>query len=133
MSSDLVRIVIADDHAPSLSIFVAMLEPEFSVVGTARNGEEALNAVAKLHPDVVVLDIEMPVMDGLSAATYLLASNPDARIVMLTTYADADYVAAACSLGAVGYVLKSRAALDLSQAIRLAIGGQKFVSPGAVP
>jgi DNA-binding NarL/FixJ family response regulator len=133
VSSDLARVVIADDHAPSLLVFIDLLEPEFKVVGTARNGKEALAAVAELHPDVVVLDIEMPIMDGLSAARTLVALDPAPRIVMLTTFADADYVDAALKLGAAGYVLKLRAPLDLCHAVRLALGGQKFISPGAIP
>ncbi len=123
--------MIADDHAASLAVFSRMLQPEFSVVGTAKNGQEAVVVAGALHPDVVVLDIEMPVMDGLLAARRLMASDPAARIVFLTTYADADYVEAALAMGAAGYVLKSRAALDLSRAIRLAMLGQQFVSPGA--
>ena len=99
-------------------------------MGTAKNGQEALVVAGALHPDVVVLDIEMPVMDGLVAARRLRAADPAARIVFLTTYADADYVEAALAMGAAGYVLKSRAALDLSRAIRLAMLGQQFVSPG---
>jgi DNA-binding NarL/FixJ family response regulator len=107
-----------------------MLEPEFNVVGTAKNGQEALAAVGELHPDVVILDIEMPVMDGLIAARRIRASEPAARIVFLTTYADPDYIEAALSLGALGYVLKARAAIDLRRAIRLSMLGQSFVSPG---
>ena len=125
--------MIADDHVASLAVFARMLQPEFSVVGTAKNGQEALAVAGELHPDVVVLDIEMPVMGGLLAARRLRASDPAARIVFLTVYADRDYVEAALNLGAAGYVLKSRAVLDLSRAIRLAMLGQQFVSPGAVP
>ena len=125
--------MIADDHVVSLAVFTRMLQPEFNVVGTAKNGREALVVAGALHPDVVVLDIEMPVMDGLIAARRLLASDPAARIVFLTLYADADYVEAALNLGAAGYVLKSRAARDLARAIRFAMLGQQFISPGAVP
>ncbi len=133
MPAGLVRVVIADDHLASLPVFARMLQPEFNVVGTAKNGHEALMAVNALHPDVVVLDIEMPVMDGLLAARQLRASDPAVRIVFLTVYADSDYVDTAFNLGASGYVLKSRAALDLPRAIRLAMLGQSFISPGACP
>ncbi len=125
--------MIADDHAPSLSVFSRMLQPEFDVVGTARNGQEALTAVNQFHPDVIVLDIEMPVMDGLIAGRRIRIADSAARIVFLTVYADPDYIEAAFNLGAFGYVLKSRAALDLARAIRLAMLGQQFVSPGALP
>jgi len=127
----LVRVVIADDHVASLAVFTRMLHPDFDVVGTAKNGQEALVVVNELHPDVVVLDIEMPVMNGLTAARRLRVADPAARIVFLTVYNDPDYVEAAFNLGASGYVLKSRAALDLPQAIRLAMLDQQFVSPGA--
>jgi DNA-binding NarL/FixJ family response regulator len=128
----LVQVVVADDHIALLAVFTGMPQREFSVVGTAKNGQEALAVVGELHPDVVVLDIEMPVMDGLLAARRLLASDSAARIVFLTAFADPDYVAAALNLGVAGYVLKSRAALDLSHAIRSAMLGQSFVSPGAL-
>jgi len=133
VADDWVRVVIADDHVAALLVFSRMLQPEFDVVGTAKNGLEALVAVNQFHPDVVVLDIEMPVMGGLIAARRLRATDPAARIVFLTVYDDPDYVEAAFNLGASGYVLKSRAAIDLPHAIRLAMLGKQFVSPGAKP
>ena len=124
------RVVIVDDHAASLPVFAALIQPEFSVVGTAKNGQDALAVVGELHPDVVILDIEMPVMDGLLAARLLLDSDPAARIVFLTACADPDYLEAALNLGALGYVWKPRAALDLPTAIRSAMLGAWFASPG---
>ncbi|MGA7413905.1 MAG: response regulator transcription factor [Bryobacteraceae bacterium] len=133
MGSDLVRVVIADDHAGALFAFSQIITGEFDVVGKAINGREAVLIAGKLKPDVVVLDIEMPVMNGLDAARKLILERSNARIIFLTVHADVDYVQAALILGAAGYVLKSRAALDLTKAIRMAMLGRQFISPGAGP
>jgi two-component system, NarL family, response regulator DesR len=132
VATDLVRVLIADDHEAALSALTRILNHEFNVVGTARNGKEAVAATTFLKPDVLVLDIQMPIMDGFEAARAVLSSGPPARIVFISAVADSDYVRVALSLGASGYVLKSRAALDLPQAIRLAMLGQSFVSPGMI-
>ena len=121
--------VIADDHEATLSAITRLLEPEVNVVGTAKNGKEAVDATTLLQPDVVVLDIEMPIMNGIEAARAILSSNSAARIVFITADADPYVVEAAQGLGAVGFVVKSRAVLDLAYAIRLAMVGQSFVSP----
>lgn len=129
MPTDLVRVVIADDHEAALSALTRILSHEFNVVGTAKNGIEAVDATAFLKPDVVILDIQMPIMNGLEAARTILSSGSAARIVFITALADLDYVRVALSLGAFGYVVKSRAAVDLPRAIQLAMLGQSFVSP----
>jgi len=128
-ATDLVRVVIADDHEAALSALTRILSPEFNVVGTAKNGKEAVEATTLLKPDVVILDIQMPIMSGFEAARTILSSDSAARIVFITAVADSDYVRVAQGLGASGYVVKSRAALDLPHAIRLAMLGQSFVSP----
>ena len=108
-----------------------MLDVEFEVVGTAPGGLEGVRAAAELQPDVVMLDMTMPGIDGLEAARRIRKSGSTARILFLTIHGDSDYVEAALKAGAVGYVLKSRAGQDLSTAIRLSLKGEVFVSPGA--
>lgn len=128
---DRVRVVIADDHDASLSVFTRMLQREFDVIGTAINGKDAVAAVGALKPDIVVLDIEMPVMDGLAAARTLIDSGCLTRIIFLTVHADPDYIQAAMKMGAAGYVLKSRATLELPLAVRMVMRGESFITPGA--
>ncbi|MGA7414621.1 MAG: response regulator transcription factor [Bryobacteraceae bacterium] len=129
MPTDLVRVVIADDHEAALSALTRILSHEFNLVGTAKNGKEAVDATTLLKPDVVILDIQMPIMNGFEAARTILSLDSATRNVFITAVADSDYVRAALSLGASGFVLKSRAVLDLPHAIRLAMLGQSFVSP----
>jgi DNA-binding NarL/FixJ family response regulator len=125
------RVLLVDDHPTALRSFAGMLEEEFEVIGTAPGGLEGVRAEAELHPDVVMLDINMPGMNGLEAARRIRKSGSAARILFLTIHADSDYVEAAMQTGAVGYVLKSRAEQDLVAAIRLSMKGEVFISPGA--
>jgi len=94
------------------------------------DGQAAVEANAQLLPDVVVLDLSMPVLNGIEAAKRMLAANPSARIVFLTVEKDPDTCRAALETGACGYVLKPRLATDLIPAIELARDGRRFVSPG---
>ena len=125
------RVLLVDDHPAALRSFAGMLDVEFEVVGTAPGGLEGVRAAAELQPDVVMLDMTMPGIDGLEAARRIRKSGSTARILFLTIHGDSDYVEAALKAGAVGYVLKSRAGQDLSTAIRLSLKGEVFVSPGA--
>jgi DNA-binding NarL/FixJ family response regulator len=122
---------LVDDHAAALRSFASILEEEFEVAGTATGGQEGVRAVLDLKPDVVTLDMTMPDIDGLETARRIRQSDSDVRIVFVTMHADSDYVEAAQKAGALGYVLKSRAAQDLATAIRSSLNGEHFVSPGA--
>ena len=122
-------IVLADDHEEFLAAVVRHLEPHFDIVRTVGNGQMLLDAAARLAPDVIVLDISMPVMNGIEAARRLKAAGSPAKIVFLTVHADPDYVRAALGSGALGYVLKSELASDLLPCLREALLDHSYVSP----
>ena len=122
-------VLLADDHEPFLAVERRLLEPEFEVVEPVRDGRAAVEAAARLTPDLLVLDLSMPVMDGIEAARSLRASGSRVRIVFLTVHGDPDYVRAAFAAGALGYVVKCRLASDLLPALRDALAGRQFVSP----
>ncbi len=121
--------MLADDHQEFLAAVVRHLEPHFDIVGMAGNGQVLLDEVVRLEPDVVVLDISMPVLNGIEAAAKIKATGSATRIVFLTVHADPDYVRAALGTGALGYVLKSELASDLLPCLREALVGRSFVSP----
>src|SRR5262245_24683498 len=123
------RLVIADDHAPMVAAVERLLADEFEVVGTAGDGPVALRAAARLDPDVVVLDISMPDLDGIEVARRLKAAGSRAKVVLLTVHDDPDLVRAALAAGALGYVLKSRMPSELVPAIHAALSDRIFVSP----
>ena len=124
------RILIADDHKEMRDKVVRELEPEFEVVGSVANGQALLAAAPKMQPDVCVLDISMPIMSGIEAASQLQASGSVPRIVFLTVHKEPDFLEAALDTGALGYVLKSRMGADLIPAIHSVLSGRLFVSPG---
>ena len=130
-STHRMRVLLVDDHEAALRKFAHILEAEFRVAGRATSGLEGVRAALELRPDVVTLDISMPDIDGLEAARRICRSGSPPRIIFLTVHSDAEYVAAALKAGASGYVLKSRAAEDLVAAIRSALIGKVFISPGA--
>jgi DNA-binding NarL/FixJ family response regulator len=123
------RIVLADDHALILGTFKSFLEPEFEVVGTFLDGRALVDGVKELHPDVIILDIGMPSMNGLSAGLVLKEQLPTAKLIYLTMNQRADVAAEAFKLGASGYLLKSSAASELPHAIREALKGHSYVTP----
>ena len=130
-STHRMRVLLVDDHEAALRKFAHILEPEFQVVGRATRGLEGVRAALELRPDVVTLDLSMPDIDGLEAARRICTFGSPVRIIFLTVDSDSQYVAAALKAGASGYVLKSRAAEDLVAAIRSALIGKVFISPGA--
>jgi len=115
------RILLADDHAAAVTQATRVLAEQYDIAGTAADGAELLEAAARLDPDVIVLDIGMPVLDGLEAARRLKAAGCRSRLVFLTVHEDPDYVRAAERLGADGYVVKCRLATDLLPAISAAL------------
>jgi DNA-binding NarL/FixJ family response regulator len=125
----LVRVLLADDHPAVLALATATLAVTCLVVGAVENGRELLAAVKKLCPEVVVLDISMPEINGLEAALELRCTHPGIKIVFLTVYEDPDYVRATFAAGGLGYVVKSRLASDLLPAVRAAFEGHRFLSP----
>jgi DNA-binding NarL/FixJ family response regulator len=106
-----------------------LLEAECNVVGTATDGQQALEAAQDLKPDVLVLDVSMPVMNGIETAHRLKEAGAEARIVFLTVHDDPDFAKEALEAGALGYVIKSRIASDLMIAINEVCAGRSFVSP----
>lgn len=124
--------LVADDFPPFLERIVDLLSREFSVVGAVANGAELVEAVTSLHPDVVVADIYMPVMNGLDAAVRIRSSGSEAPIVYVTAHHERELLDAARDTGALGYVSKARLAHDLVPAVRSALDGRPFVSQSAL-
>jgi DNA-binding NarL/FixJ family response regulator len=123
------RILLADDHTMLLAAFQQLLSPTCDVVGTVSNGRALLEAGLKLKPDVIVLDISMPMLNGIEACRQLQPKLPDTRWVFLTVNEDPDLVVETFRLGASGFLLKSSAASELFTAIQMALAGRRYVTP----
>jgi len=124
------RIILADDHTMLMDAVRSLLEPEYEVVGTFPNGEELVRAAERLAPDVVILDVCMPTLNGLTACARLRALLPKVKIIFLTMNQDAETAGEAFRSGANGYVLKTSAASELVAAIREVLRGGYFATPG---
>ena len=128
-----IRIVIADDHSvvrQGLRMFLS-LDPDLEVVGEATNGEEAIARVRELSPDVVLMDMLMPVMDGIAATTEIRSKMPDTEVIALTSVLEDAAVVGAIKAGAIGYLLKDTQSDELRRAIKAASQGQVQLSPQA--
>ena len=123
------RILLADDHPTMLEKVAELLGDTCQIIGSVPNGRVAVDTTIQQHPDVLLMDISMPVMNGIEAAKYLIQYHTEAKIVFLTVHDDADFVNAALDAGATGYVVKSHMATDLLPAVREAIAGHRFISP----
>lgn len=123
------RVFLADDHTLLLEAFRKLLEPKYDVVGTATDGRQMLSQVRKLQPDVVVLDISMPRLNGFDAGEKLKKILPRVKLLFLTQNEDPDMVAEAFRIGANGYLLKNSAASELFQAIDTVINRGNYVTP----
>ncbi|SDS41138.1 response regulator transcription factor [Opitutus sp. GAS368] len=124
-------VLLADDHTVLRQGLRALLaaEPDMEVVGEADNGRQAVQLVQKFLPDVVVMDIAMPLLNGLEATRQITREVPSTRVIMLSSYSDDEYVEQLTDAGAIGYLLKQTAATDLLKAIREAKQGNAYFSP----
>ncbi len=123
------RILIADDHALVIEGFRRILEERYELVGMAGDGYELLAAAKTVQPDIVILDISMPLLNGIDTARQLKKISPTAKIIIVTMHAGADYVRAAFEAGASAYVLKGSAVDELALAIRAVLGGHSYITP----
>ena len=125
-----IRVVLADDHQLVRQSLKALLEREgFQVAGEASDGQEALRLVPNVCPDVAILDISMPILNGLDAARELKKSSPKTKTILLTQHDEDQYVTEALRAGVRGYVLKNQAATDLVHAIQQVCRGEIYLSP----
>lgn len=123
------RVFLADDQEQMRRTVAQVLEGDFQIVGTAENGAGVLDLTPDLSPDVLVLDISMPVVTGIEAALRLRQAGSKIKVIFLTVHDDLDFVEAAMAVGALGYVLKQSLATDLVPAIWKALEGSIFISP----
>jgi DNA-binding NarL/FixJ family response regulator len=131
MSAAVIRIVVADDHEVVRSGFAALLatQPDFIVVGTAHDGAEALRICAELSPDVVLMDVRMPGMDGIEATRHLADAETGPRVLILTTFDLDEHVYDALAAGASGFLLKDVTAERLFDAVRVVASGEGLLAP----
>ncbi len=125
-------LVIADDQGMVRAGFRSLLEaePDLSVVGEAANGEEAVETVRRLRPDVTLMDIRMPVLDGIAATRQLVSDGVESKVLVLTTFDLDEYVFDALRAGASGFLLKDAPAEELAAAIRVVASGEALLAPG---
>lgn len=123
------RVLLADDHTLVVEGFRRLLEDKCDLVGTVGDGRALLDSVSELNPDIIILDISMPVMNGIEAARRLKAKRPEVKLVFITMHADPAYVRAAFKAGASAYLLKRSVGEELSQALRAVESGNYYVTP----
>lgn len=128
----MIRLLLVDDQSLVRRGLKALLETdaEFVVIGEGSNGQEAVDQVAQLQPDVVLMDVQMPVVDGVAGTREICQRFPGVRVLVLTTFPNHDYVAQALQAGAAGYLLKNTPFEELTQAIRLVHKGYTQIGPG---
>ena len=124
-----IRVLLADDHKIILDGLRSLLEPEFELVGKVEDGRALVSAAEKLRPDVIVVDISMPLLNGIEAVRQIKKIDPQVKVVFLTMHPDVTYAIRAFEAGASGYVLKHSASSELLTAIHEAIKGRTYVTP----
>jgi DNA-binding NarL/FixJ family response regulator len=123
------RILLADDHTFVLEGFRRILEEHYELVGTTGDGRALLAAAKTAQPDIVILDISMPLLNGIAAAAQLKKICPQAKVIIVTMHADSEYVRSAFEAGASAYVLKGSAVDELEQAIQAVLRGHSYITP----
>jgi DNA-binding NarL/FixJ family response regulator len=129
-----IRVLVADDHPVVRQGLCTMLELEddIVVVGRAADGEEAVSLARSVHPDITLLDVQMPILDGIEALRRIRAEDPDAKVIVLTTYRNEDYIFPSLRAGARGYLLKDSSREELASAIRAVAAGESLLDPEMV-
>lgn len=125
---ELKKVVVADDNPAVLRKLVSLLEAEFHVVATADNGKLALECIRRYQPDIAVLDLEMPILNGVVVTRELMKLGASPAVVICSVESDPEVIEAAQQAGALGYVFKTRMAQDLIIAARSAARGERFIS-----
>lgn len=123
------RILLADDHQIVLEGLKNLLEPQFEIIGTVEDGRALVAKALKLHPDVIVVDISMPLLNGIEAVRQIKKIDEHSKIIFLTMHPDVTYATSAFDAGASGYVLKNSASRELVTAIKEAVQGKTYVTP----
>ncbi|MBD2867446.1 response regulator transcription factor [Paenibacillus sp. IB182493] len=126
-----IKILLVDDHQivlKGISFFLAM-QPDFELVGEAHNGKEAVEKAAELQPDIILMDLNMPIMDGIEASNLIAQRNPDIKVLVLTSFSDRSHIMPALQAGAIGYMLKDVEPDQLAEAIRSAYKGNIQLHP----
>jgi DNA-binding NarL/FixJ family response regulator len=122
------RILLADDHKGMRDRVVLMLEHEFEMLEPVKDGQALLEAASRLEPDVCLMDISMPIINGIEAAIQLRENGSKSKIIFLTIHEDTDFLVAALKAGASGYVVKPRMASDLRVAVKEVLAGRTYIS-----
>ena|ERR1041385_7623138 len=123
------RLLMADDHTLVLEGIRKLLESEVELLGTAEDGRALLSMAEQMRPDVILLDISMPLLNGIEACRQVVKAMPNTRVIFLTMHADVVYVEEALQAGGMGYLLKRSAASELINAIHTVMRGKKYVTP----
>lgn len=126
-----IKILLVDDHQivlKGISFFLTM-QPDFELVGEAHNGQEAVEKAAELNPDIILMDLNMPIMDGIEASTLIAKQNPEIKVLVLTSFSDRSHIVPALQSGAIGYMLKDVEPDQLAEAIRSAYKGNIQLHP----
>jgi DNA-binding NarL/FixJ family response regulator len=123
------RILLADDHTLTLAGIRSVVEPHYEIVGTVSDGRTLVDAALRLKPDLIVLDIAMPLLNGIDAAVQIKKSLPAMKLLFVTMHVNPAYLEAALNAGGTGYVLKSAAGEELLDAIKTVLNGRIYVTP----